>query len=255
MRKNFLSLWGITPAQFSDLLYAHPSLRGFNQGYVAEKILRDVLNNSGKVESIHRDDDHKRDKRGDFLVKYRGETLGIEVKSIQSGSIKILSSAEGGRETWVPKFVRIETEPDVPPDRIPLAKDGKPKKYKKTVENPDFARELLKSGVGARLRATVQVDGSDSTAKTSAGGEDLGSTVNYVVGGFEILAVSYFSMFDRWEFGFALNEDLPRKEMKDGSQSAHLLKNSFQVEWPSRAPFTNDLFSLLDRLIEERRPK
>ena len=85
---NVLDYWNLTSDELSEIISASPSLRGMMEGYIAEYKLRKMLLSSGKISDIGKYDNHDREKRGDLRVTYKGTEIGIEVKSLQTGTIK-----------------------------------------------------------------------------------------------------------------------------------------------------------------------
>ena len=81
---NILNRWGITMDEMSDAILANGSLRGMVLGYVAEIKLRNLLNESGRIVSAVKDDDHDRKKKGDLRIVYRGHEFKVECKSLQT---------------------------------------------------------------------------------------------------------------------------------------------------------------------------
>ncbi|MGQ0540526.1 MAG: hypothetical protein ACT4O9_01590 [Blastocatellia bacterium] len=63
-----------------------------------------------------------------------------------------------------------------------------------------------------------------------------------------------FTFENEWHFSFAKNHDLPRSSHRAYSQyqRQHLLATTVPVTWPPTGIFTDDVFSLLDAMIEER---
>ena len=110
----------------------------------------------------------------------------------------------------------------------------------KTLENGTFA------GVS-------QVDASDRRTVTLPDGSQL-QTTNLLVGEFDVLSVNCFTFNNRWHFTFARNRDLPRSTFRKYTemQRAHLLATTVPVTWPPSGIFTENIFSLLDTIIEER---
>lgn len=73
----------------------NPSLRGFVYGYVSEmEFERHYLKARKTIESFSKDDDHKKSK-SDRTVIFKGKPVTIQVKSIQTNSIRF----EDGRFT------------------------------------------------------------------------------------------------------------------------------------------------------------
>jgi hypothetical protein len=85
---NLLDDWRVTPEQLTAILGENPSLRGMLQGYVAEWKLRDYLLSLPDVTAIRKPDDHDRQEKGDLYVTYRGRLYRLEVKSLQTATVK-----------------------------------------------------------------------------------------------------------------------------------------------------------------------
>lgn len=94
-KESILKRWGITEKQLTDLVDQNPSLRGMLLGYVAEKKFHDAFLNHPKITEKSKDDDHDRSKKGDRRIIYKGKTLIIEVKSLQTAMVKQI-----GKDTW-----------------------------------------------------------------------------------------------------------------------------------------------------------
>lgn len=96
----------------------------------------------------------------------------------------------------------------------------------------------------------VQVDASDSREITFPDGSVLKTTC-LLRGEFDVLAINCFAFGDKWRFAFVLNSELPQNNHKKYTeyQRRHLLPTLVTIEWPLKAPFTEDLFGLLDNLV------
>lgn len=89
---------GITEQELTDLVDQNPSLRGILLGYVAEKKFHDTFLEHPEISEKSKDDDHNRKKKGDRRIIYKGKTLTIEVKSLQTAMVKRL-----GPDQWIGK--------------------------------------------------------------------------------------------------------------------------------------------------------
>lgn len=100
---------------------------------------------------------------------------------------------------------------------------------------------------------TFQCNASDKTKVIFPDGSSL-ETNCLLVGGFDILAVCLHAFGKIWRFAFALNDELPRSTYRKYSptQQTGLLKSSMVISWPLQPPYSNDLFSVLDRLLAKR---
>ena len=107
-------------------------------------------------------------------------------------------------------------------------------------------RQTLEGWVGKS-----QVDASDRRLVTFPDGSTL-ETTNLLRGGFDILAVNLFAFGDEWRFAFAKNSDLPASRHRRYSeyQREHLLATAVTVFWPPESPFCEDLFELMDDIID-----
>ncbi len=94
-KKSILDRWGVSEDQLTYLIDENPSLRGILLGYVAEKKFHDAFLEHPEIEEKEKDDDHNRKKKGDRRIKYKGQTLTIEVKSLQTAMVKNL-----GNDRW-----------------------------------------------------------------------------------------------------------------------------------------------------------
>lgn len=116
----------------------------------------------------------------------------------------------------------------------------------------DTPKVRCKDGI---YTGTFQCNASDTTTVVLADGEKI-VTNCLAVGGFDVLAVCLFAFGGTWRFAFAMNEELPRTTWAKytEAQRAGLLKSAMKISWPLQAPFTDDLFAVLDRLVATRAP-
>jgi hypothetical protein len=245
--KTILEDWDIDENYFTSVVNDNPSLRGMILGYLAERKLRDIFTSSKKTDNHRKDDDHDRSKKGDLTLEYKGEEIIIEVKSLQTNSICI-QNPEGN---WIPMIIRQEI------GRKPssgLKKDGTPKlgaKIYQYVPNPEFQALSEDYRNNAHYTGAFQCDASDRREITLDNGEVVNTTL-LKVGEFDVIAAGIFSFRNQWEFGFALNEDLPRST-KYGENSSHLIASLVNITYPLEKPFESDPFLVLDRVIEKRK--
>jgi hypothetical protein len=132
---------------------------------------------------------------------------------------------------------------------------GKKPKYR-YVPNPDFFAIPREKRLTSKYRGAVQCDASDKREVILNNGRKF-STTCLRVGEFDILAVGLFGFRECWDFGFALNRDLPRSRAKNYSPAIRkqLLATLIPVTWPLSAPYVSDPFVLLDQLAQEKRRK
>jgi len=97
---GILKLWGITFDVLDAIVTAAPSLRGMLFGYVAEYKLRQMWfpDGSKRFQILDRPDDHDRKSKGDLWIRYKGEAIKIETKSLQSNLVK--KTPEGWEGTF-----------------------------------------------------------------------------------------------------------------------------------------------------------
>lgn len=93
-------------------------MRGFTFGYVSEYKLRKSLLNDPRIERVRKPDDHDRSIKCDLLVASRGRELKLEVKSLQTNSIrktengfeaKFQCDASDRRTAKLPNGRKVET--------------------------------------------------------------------------------------------------------------------------------------------------
>lgn len=103
----------------------------------------------------------------------------------------------------------------------------------------------LKTGT---FQATVQNDASDRRRVKLGNGEEIETTC-YVVGEYDILAVSLQPFTGKWEFAFKKNKDLRRSTNKKYTteQQRYLLATTEIITYPldSRSGWATNLHSLL----------
>lgn len=100
---------------------------------------------------------------------------------------------------------------------------------------------------------TFQCNASDSREIELPNGEKV-TTNCLAVGGFDVLAVALFAFRKKWEFAFALNDELPHTTWQKypKRQQKYLLKSTMDISWPLTPPFADDLFVVLNRLVSKR---
>lgn len=82
--------WGLDLDDMDALLTQNPSLRSFVSGYCAEmKCGRIWFHNHPDISDLHKPDDHDRTASGDIAFTYRNQPFTVEVKSLQTGSVKV----------------------------------------------------------------------------------------------------------------------------------------------------------------------
>jgi hypothetical protein len=115
---TILDVWSITAGELTEVVRSNPSLRGMVVGYLGEFKLRKVLSKLDGVTNIVKPDDHDRSNKADLEFTYRGEKFTIEVKSLQTNSIKqdgktftgnFQCDASDRRTVHFPNHTKIET--------------------------------------------------------------------------------------------------------------------------------------------------
>jgi hypothetical protein len=101
MKRNILDIWQLTAEELTELVENNPSLRGIMLGYVAEKKFHDLFLNHPEISSAGKADDHDRTQKGDRYIIYKGVDVVIEVKSLQSNTVKQLEDGSWQGKTQV----------------------------------------------------------------------------------------------------------------------------------------------------------
>jgi hypothetical protein len=94
MGESILKIWDISETELTEIVRSNPSLRGMMLGYVAEKKFHDLFLQHPGITEISKADDHDRSKKGDLRFLYKKSELVVEVKSLQTNSIRRKSSGE-----------------------------------------------------------------------------------------------------------------------------------------------------------------
>ena len=97
--QTILEKWDITAQQLTEIVNANPSLRGFMMGYVSEYKARQFFEGQSSISDLIKYDDHDRKKKGDISFTYRGREFKVEVKSLQTNTVKNL-----GDDLWKGTF-------------------------------------------------------------------------------------------------------------------------------------------------------
>jgi len=85
---TILDRWDISLDELTEVVDSNPSLQGFLVGYIGELKLRKMWFSNKRVDHIHKFDDHDRRHKNDMAVSYKGHEFTIEVKSLQTNSIR-----------------------------------------------------------------------------------------------------------------------------------------------------------------------
>ncbi len=86
---GFLEDWDLSYDEINELLTDNASLRSFVMGYAAEIKCRNMFfRNHPDITNLRKPDDHDRTEKGDWVMDYKGHTMSVEVKSLQTNSLK-----------------------------------------------------------------------------------------------------------------------------------------------------------------------
>jgi hypothetical protein len=91
-----LSVWDTTEEEIAHAMDVNPSLRGMVLGYVAEIKLKSTILRNPNVSSVHKQNDHNRKIKCDLIIVYKNRQFLIEVKSVQTNSVKTKGSFKTG---------------------------------------------------------------------------------------------------------------------------------------------------------------
>jgi hypothetical protein len=93
-KKLILDRWEITEEELTKVLDENPSLRGMMMGYVGEQKVTAWFKKSGRVSGVLKYDDHDRSKKGDISFQYKGHEVRVEVKGLQTNTVKDLGGGK-----------------------------------------------------------------------------------------------------------------------------------------------------------------
>lgn len=120
------------------------------------------------------------------------------------------------------------------------------------VEAKSLQTNSVKQADGGTWTGKFQCDASDRREIRLPNGHTVNTTC-LAVGEFDIVAVSLYAFGDQWRFAFARNEDLPNPNSRSRNIPAedreYLIKSLIDITWPLQAPFTTDVYSLLDKMV------
>lgn len=85
---GLLEEWSLTVDELNEILASRPSLRGIMIGFVAEYKLPKMWFSDERIVALERYDNHDRTRPGDFGFSYRGTPMSVQVKSLQSNSVR-----------------------------------------------------------------------------------------------------------------------------------------------------------------------
>ena len=168
----------------------NPSLRGMLYGYVAESEFFKYLIDRG-MGDFYKPDDHKKTK-SDCTLIYKGREFTIQLKSIQTNSLKEIHPGE--------------------------------------------------------FSAVVQNDASDKRKIKLPDGRSVKTTC-YLVGEYDLLAVSLQPFLGDWKFAFKRNKDLRRSARNTFPKAIKdmLLASSEPITYPLTNGWDDKLEQILDK--------
>lgn len=95
---GYLNDWQLTLEEIDELITDNPSLRSFMSGYTAEMKCRRIwFDEDDRASNVMKYNDHDRNKKGDIALDYKGHTFTIEVKSLQTASVKTKAGIKSGK--------------------------------------------------------------------------------------------------------------------------------------------------------------
>ena len=103
--------WKLTPAELNEIMAENPSLKGFTFGYVCEYKVRKIWFSDKRVSEVIKYNDHDRTRKGDISFIYKGVRLSVEVKSLQTNSLKNVDDHPTGKFQCDASDSRIVTLP------------------------------------------------------------------------------------------------------------------------------------------------
>lgn len=91
--KTILDLLDLSLSALTDIVRKNPSLYGMLLGYAAETQLEKMwFEGKPEVTKIEKYDDHDRTQKGDRVITYKGVSIKVECKSLQTSMIKVLGA-------------------------------------------------------------------------------------------------------------------------------------------------------------------
>ena len=88
--------WGISIEDLNAVLAERPSVRGILLGFLSEYRLQRTVLSDSRIHKLVRYDDHDRTRPADFSFEYQGNEFTVEVKSLQTKSVRPLNGGFGG---------------------------------------------------------------------------------------------------------------------------------------------------------------
>lgn len=97
MPPSILERLKLSIEDLTQVVEGHPSLRGMIVGYAGEFQLRKTWFSDDRVSNVMRYDDHDRRHKNDLVITYRGLEISVEVKSLQSNTVRIEEGTYKGK--------------------------------------------------------------------------------------------------------------------------------------------------------------
>jgi hypothetical protein len=85
---SILTAWDITAEELSEIVFENPSMRGLMFGFVAEYKLKKEWLLRPEFSNVIRPRAHDRKQKCDFLCEYRGMSIRIEVKCLDTPKVR-----------------------------------------------------------------------------------------------------------------------------------------------------------------------
>jgi len=109
---GILEDWDITVEDLDAILVERPSVRGILIGFLSEYKLQRTVFSDSRIHKLVRYDDHDRSRPADFSFEYQGQTITVEVKSLQTRSVRGDNGGYTGRCQVDASDKRTVTLPD-----------------------------------------------------------------------------------------------------------------------------------------------
>jgi hypothetical protein len=125
-----------------------------------------------------------------------------------------------------------------------------------TIEEVNSGQTTLGDGENepVRYKAGFHLKGTSDQRKLEYDGEQYETTLmNIVDTDVDIMAVNLYKIKDEWDFAFIRVEDLPRSKgnYPDGLRR-QLARSQIKVQIPLQDPFSDDLYGMMDSILQER---
>ena len=218
-QRNLLDEWELSRDEVNEILTHNPSARGNLFGYVAEYKLRRIWLQHSSIRNLERPREHRSrhedsTEKGDFRFEYQGQTLRLEVKSLDTPSVRAVHATSS--------------------------------------ELADSVTESTERGL--RFEGTFQCNASDTREVILPNDERVTTNCLVVgefdvlaVNCFE------FGRRWRFAFAANDDLPRSTWRRYSPEQQKYLLKSSMRIAWPLLAPFDDAFFRVLDSIVSKRR--